>query len=271
MKGRASLYGSTPPPPPGRAPRRRRPELGSSARLGGQRRLLGGRRRLPPRRDPRCAAAGWPWRPVRQRLAFFGGLSVAFSAVGAVGARLLGRLLGVAHRAAAERAPHGRALHEHPADVRHGLAAHQAALVEQPAVLAVELLERVVGQHDGVGPVRDLQQERVAATDHTGGRRDHLARVHRVLERRALRVVDAVREARVDDDGDRGRLVLLEVRAHCLVELLQARQGATLGRKVRSVDDDVLDGHPVCKSTRGTWCTGGCCTRSADMNSATRA
>ena len=40
------------------------------------------------------------------------------------------------------------------------------------------------------------------------------------------------------------RLVLLEVRAHCLVELLQARQGASLGREVRSVDDDVLDGHP---------------------------
>ena len=44
-------------------------------------------------------------------------------------------------------------------------------------------------------------------------------------------------------------LELLEERAHCLVELLQARQGASLGREVRSVDDDVLDGHPVCKST----------------------
>ena len=44
-------------------------------------------------------------------------------------------------------------------------------------------------------------------------------------------------------------LELVDERAHCLVELLQARQGATLGCEVRSVDDDVLDGHPVSKST----------------------
>ena len=55
--------------------------------------------------------------------------------------------------------------------------------------------------------------------------------------------------------------------AHCLVELTKARQGATLGREVRSVDDDVLDGHPVSKSTSCAHCTGGCCNRSRDLNS----
>ena len=56
-------------------------------------------------------------------------------------------------------------------DVRHRLAADEAALVEQPAVLPVELLEGVVGEHDRVGAVGDLQQERVAAPDHARRRR----------------------------------------------------------------------------------------------------
>ena len=57
-----------------------------------------------------------------------------------------------------------------------GLPPIEPALVEQPAELAVELLERVVGQHDRVDAIRDLQQERVAAPDHAGGWCDQLAR-----------------------------------------------------------------------------------------------
>ncbi len=103
----------------------------------------------------------------------------------------------------------------------------------------MELLEGVVRQHGGSGAVGDLQQERIPATDHTGRRRDDLARVDRGFERLALARVDAVGEARVDDDRHRLRCELREERAHCLIELLQARQGATFRRDVRAVDDDV--------------------------------
>ena len=219
MNGSASLYGSIAPLVP---PRRRRPGPGSAAassaclaaggwlrlvlafawpppspwtcrrRLGGRGRgcLLGGG--ALGGRDLGGRGLG---RPLRGRLAT-GGARLRRRAVG------LGGLLGVAHRSAAQRPAHRRALHEHPAHVGHGLAADQAALVEQPAVLAVELLERVVRQHDRVGPIRDLQQERVTAADHAGRRGEQLARTERIFERVALAVVDAVREARVDDDGD---------------------------------------------------------------------
>ena len=62
--------------------------------------------------------------------------------------------LGVLHRAPAGRAAHRRAGHEHPADAGHRLAADQATLVEQPRVLAVELLEGVVREHGRRRPGR---------------------------------------------------------------------------------------------------------------------
>ena len=49
----------------------------------------------------------------------------------------------------------------------HRLAADQASFVEEPWVVTVELLERVVGEHIGVGTVCDLQDERVATADRT--------------------------------------------------------------------------------------------------------
>src|SRR5690606_16197021 len=116
-----------------------------------------------------AAAAAASTRALRRRLAAragcFGALGLGHTCRSGVGRLLLvglllgGLLLGLAHRLAAERAAHGRALHEHPADVGHGLAADETALVEEPAVLAVELLEGVVRQHDGVGPIRDLEEE----------------------------------------------------------------------------------------------------------------
>ena len=62
-------------------------------------------------------------------------------------------------------AAHGCAGSEDPAHARHRLAAQEPAFVEQPAVLAVELLEGVVGQDRRSGPVGDLEQEAVAAPD----------------------------------------------------------------------------------------------------------
>src|SRR3954470_16525184 len=50
-------------------------------------------------------------------------------------------------------------------------------------------------------------------------------------------------EGRVDDDRERGVAELFEEGAHRLVELSEARGCAPLGGDVRTVDDDVLDGH----------------------------
>jgi hypothetical protein len=142
--------------------------------------------------------------------------------------------------------------------VRHGLATDETTLVEQPRVLPVELLERVVGEHDRVHAVGHLQDERVAASDHTRRRRDDLARLDALLERFALARVDAVRERRVDDDGDRLRRELAEERAHSVIELRQARQRSALGREVGAVDNDVVHGHSMNKSTRANAPTWGC-------------
>src|SRR3546814_20707627 len=104
---------------------------------------------------------------------------------GGGGRRGLGGALGVAHRAPAERTPHRGPLHEDPADVRHGLATDEATLVEQPAVLAVELLEGVVRQDDSVGAIRALEQEGIAAADDARRRRAPLARPDGILEERS--------------------------------------------------------------------------------------
>ena len=83
-----------------------------------------------------------------------------------------GRLLGVAASTGGSAAPRTgeRSMNTQPT-CGHRLAADQAALVEQPAVLPVELLEGVVREHRRRRHGRDLQQERVAAPDHTRGRR----------------------------------------------------------------------------------------------------
>ena len=70
-------------------------------------------------------------------------------------------------------------------------------------------------------------------------------------------------EARVDDDGDRGRVELGDERAHRFIELLQARKRSALCGEVRSVDDDVVVGHPGIKSTRVAARALGCCAESA--------
>ncbi len=88
--------------------------------------------------------------------------------------------------------------------------------------------------------VRDLQQEPVAATDRARGRRDDLARGLGLGERGPLGRVDAVLEARVDDDGrDRAGVLGVERRDR-LLQLGEARLGASLGGEVRSVDHEVV-------------------------------
>ena len=143
----------------------------------------------PPRAGDAIACAGLRsgigCAPPPSRLRFVAALAAAFAArrcaafagVSAVAAALrpAATFFAVAHRLATGGTAHRRAQHEDPTDAWHRLAADQPTLVEEPRVLAVELLERVVRQHVGVGAVGDLQDERVAATDRAGRRRDELA------------------------------------------------------------------------------------------------
>jgi hypothetical protein len=150
-----------------------------------------------------------------------------------------GGLAGQADRPAARRPPDRGAVDEHPAHVGHGLAAHQPSRIEQPVVLTVELLERVVGQDRRLGPIGDLQDERIAPPDRPGRRGDDLARGHRVLVDLALAAGDAVRERRVDDDRHDLWPELGHEGLHRVVELRQAGELTTLSGDVRTVDDQV--------------------------------
>ena len=92
---------------------------------------------------------------------------------------LLGRSLGdgrhpLGGRRLAGR-PHRDPLGEDPADPRHRLAADEPALVEQPRVLAVELLEGVVGEHDGTGALGDRSTKASPRPMAPAGGRDDLA------------------------------------------------------------------------------------------------
>ena len=90
-----------------------------------------------------------------------------------------------------------------------------------------------------VGPVGDLEDERVAPSDGTGRRRDELAGEDGLLVLGPLGRVDAVAERGVDDDGEVVGGMFGEESAHRFVELLQAGSDAAFGGDVRAVDDDV--------------------------------
>jgi hypothetical protein len=110
-------------------------------------------------------------------------------------------------------------------------------------VLGVQLLERVVRQHVGVGEARHLQDERVAAPDRACGWCDQFAGEDAFLERRALLRVDAMAERRVDDHGHALVALLRDECLHRFVELREAGRGSTFRGDVGSVDDDVNSAH----------------------------
>ena len=255
MNGSASLYGSGERPPPraaapvgGGLVRAWPPPHSALAALVGRR--LG-------RRRGACALAA--------TAAFGGGASSPHRGVSAVGGDRLGRgcaavlatcALATLRASLTARRLVGprtgaRSMNTQP-DVRHRLAADEPALLEEPRVLAVELLERVVRQDGGAGPAGDLQDEGVAATDRPGRRRDQLVGVDGVLVGLAFLAVDAVGERGVDDHGHVLGRVLLDERLHRLVELGEARERPALGGDVRSVDDDVGDRHVLVHSTKRT-------------------
>ena len=160
-----------------------------------------------------------------------------------VGANIAARrlLLGRLDRLPALRAAHRRSRHEHPAHVRNGLATDQPSLVEQPVVLAVELLERVVREHPCVRLVGDAEHERIAAADRAGRRGDQLVVGDGGVERLHFLLRDAMAEGGVDDHRHLDTRIVGEERHHRLVELIEARHTATLGGDVGAVDDEQLE------------------------------
>ena len=285
MNGSASLYGSTPPPPPPRRRRRRR-------------------RRPPPRRPPppaRTALRPAPRpAPVRSgRLlprpaasagaacaapsagAAFAGRSAVACVGGALGrgrrggsrgaVAFVARLLGVAHRAAAERPAHRRALHEHPADVRHRLAADEATLVEQPPYCPWNSWK------ESFDSTTASARSAICSTNASprpitpaGGEITSPAAT-RLLERGALGLVDAVREARVDDDGDGLRAELVEV-ARALLRRAVA-SSASVRPSVARFEPSTTTWLTVirgCKSTRACHASRGWCNRSRTRRATTR-
>ena len=95
------------------------------------------------------------------------------------------RLFRLPHRLMALRAADRLAGREDPPDPRDRRGAEQAPALEEPRVLAVELLEGVVGEHGGVDLLGDAQQEGVASADGTGRGMDELALQGRLLEARS--------------------------------------------------------------------------------------
>ena len=160
-----------------------------------------------------------------------------------------GVFLGLLGGLAADDAAHRPAQGEDPAHAGDRLAPDEATGFEEPLVVRVELLERVV-RHDGsVGAVRDLEQETVAAADRAGRWRDDLTGDLGFRERGAFRRVDAVFEAGVDDHGDGRARVFPHERVDGLAQLREARFGAAFGGQVRTVDHKMV-GHHVWTSSR---------------------
>ena len=132
-----------------------------------------------------------------------------------------------------------------------GLPPMSRPVVEQPLVVAVELLERVVREHRGVDLVGDLQHEGVAAADGAGRRRDELAGEDRLLERRRSRTRRCGgRRWRRRRRSPRARGARSMNARDGLVELREARRGAAFGGDVRAVDDDVGLDHVVVSQAR---------------------
>jgi len=95
------------------------------------------------------------------------------------------RLRRLAHRLVAPWTSNGLARTEDPSDPRYWRSSEKAAALEQPGMLAVELLERVVGQHGRIDLLGDAQQERVSAPDGPGGGMDKLTAERGLLETRS--------------------------------------------------------------------------------------
>ena len=134
--------------------------------------------------------------------------------------------------------------------MRNGFAADETTLVEEPGVFTVKFLERIVGQHRGVGLVGDAEHECVAPPNGAGRRRDQFVVRDASLKLWHLALVDSVAKRCVDNDGNSRIRMLLHEASDCLAQLGKARQRPAFSCKVGTVDHDVfrplLGSHPDC-------------------------
>ncbi len=106
-------------------------------------------------------------------------------------------------------------------------------------MIAVELLERVIGQHDRIGLVGDLKNKTVAPANRSRRRHHDLTAVDRLVERGALGLVDAVTEGGIHHDCQLIFRTLVGERVYCLAQLSEAGKRSSLGGNVGTIDDDV--------------------------------
>ena len=222
-------------------------------------RAASGRRRLRFRwRRHRCRRFLRFDRRLSDGLPADGGITPATPSTAGRGGGDVIALLGLAYSHPTLRAANRVAVDEDPTDVWDRLATDQASLVEQPFVLAVEFLERVVRQHVSIGFVGNRQHERIAAADGSGRWSDQFVVGDRLVEVLDFPAVDPVPERGVDDDRDDRSRVVVHERHHCLVQLQEARLGSTFGGDIGPVDHEVAGladwSHCECFSIR---CRGG--------------
>ena len=192
-------------------------------------------------------------RPGRRTLGHRHGLIGRFGHPGRSGMVTIGLgALRVTDGLAAGRAAHRRAVQEHPPDVRNGLASDESTLVEEPFVLAMQFLERIVGQHRGLHLVGDGQHEGVTSADRSGRRGDEFVVLDGLVEIGDLFGIDTVPEGGVDDHRDQVAGIFRDEGQDRFVQLSETRHRSPLGGEVRSVNDHV-SGHTASESTtRGT-------------------
>ena len=186
----------------------------------------------------RAASAATPGRPALRRRGDVDG-------VGRGGGRRLGRAFLAACTALRLMTPRtGRAGDEDPADRRHRLAAPEPPASKSHGCSAWSSWKLSFESTSASARRATCEDERVAAADGAGRRRDELAGEDRLLERRraprsSMRWPNVASTMTVTVCVP----VLLEERAHGFVELGEAGRGPTFGGDVRSVDDDVHATH----------------------------
>ena len=141
--------------------------------------------------------------------------------------------------APADRAAHRGAQHEDPAHVGYGLAPDQASLVEQPVVVAVELLVGVVGQDGCPHLVGDGEDEGIASSDRACGWAHQFVVLDGGVELGHFRRIDSMTEGGINHHGDLVVGELPDERHDRLAELREAGHGSTFGGDVRTVYHDV--------------------------------
>ena len=209
-EGQPSCYGETLPPPPPPPPRRvrRRPRLGRCHRCPRR-----GPRPAPERarqcggpRIPRRATDLMPWwhappvrwAPTPPRRRFAGALpfvaSEAATALAGAATSFAARFASLTERRLNGPRTGDRFMKTQPT-YGTGLPPTRRPGSNSHAYWPWNSWKESLESTTAFGAVGDLQQERVAATDHAGRRRDHLTGLHRGFERVALGLVDAVRRS----------------------------------------------------------------------------